>query len=79
MIRAAAAVLRIVVPVISTGLHCGEYQVKSVDLAIWVVPVISTGLHCGYQHPAARHLDAQVVPVISTGLHCGTAMKLEAP
>ena len=40
-----------VVPVVTTGLHCGA-TVKCVGHRTWmVVPVVTTGLHCGVDTP----------------------------
>ena len=36
-----------VVPVVTTGLHCGSSESEGGDSTTVVVPVVTTGLHCG--------------------------------
>ena len=43
----AANQSRRVVPVVTTGLHCGTSAVAGVVGVGGVVPVVTTGLHCG--------------------------------
>jgi len=44
---AARCAMSTVVPVVTTGLHCGEYLRARSDWPPRVVPVVTTGLHCG--------------------------------
>jgi len=61
-----------VVPVVTTGLHCGVAGAGSVFVTVGVVPVVTTGLHCGGDMFSQLGFGAdQVVPVVTTGLHCG--------
>ena len=63
---------RAVVPVVTTGLHCGIAVQSSTSEPSKVVPVVTTGLHCGdvdaWLSGTSR---VTVVPVVTTGLHCG--------
>ena len=36
-----------VVPVVTTGLHCGKIRAADGAIVDDVVPVVTTGLHCG--------------------------------
>ena len=36
-----------VVPVVTTGLHCGDVADVDLHQVLKVVPVVTTGLHCG--------------------------------
>ncbi len=70
----AARILRAVVPVVTTGLHCGKVQpLKEESTPTEVVPVVTTGLHCGPYFGGKRRAAPLVVPVVTTGLHCGKA------
>ena len=60
-----------VVPVVTTGLHCGSQPMTTFHVASVVVPVVTTGLHCGIKAGQALDANTEVVPVVTTGLHCG--------
>ena len=64
---------RDVVPVVTTGLHCGAAKSPCVLRCDGrVVPVVTTGLHCGSARGrSASTISSRVVPVVTTGLHCG--------
>jgi len=60
-----------VVPVVTTGLHCGWDNLNADRPPRLVVPVVTTGLHCGRGISRGRPARSRVVPVVTTGLHCG--------
>ena len=62
---------RYVVPVVTTGLHCGLMQRFVCGAVLCVVPVVTTGLHCGSCPGGTAWPKTPVVPVVTTGLHCG--------
>jgi len=65
-----------VVPVVTTGLHCGGGTGTTALVAkALVVPVVTTGLHCGDAKRVCDFMAQDVVPVVTTGLHCGIARR----
>ena len=60
-----------VIPLTTSGLHCGLVASVSTSCGQSVIPLTTSGLHCGGFRVVPVDAHHMVIPLTTSGLHCG--------